>query len=73
MADSDTDPSKPLREVLTDEQIQYLREESSVENLNSILDSSLNELMKSSSKPDLTQLMSQATGQPPADTNGNNK
>ncbi|MFB6347817.1 MAG: hypothetical protein ABEK50_19040, partial [bacterium] len=56
-----SDKTKPLREVLTEEQINYIKEESDHENIDSILDSSLNEIMESTSKPDLTQLMGQAT------------
>lgn len=63
MSGESTDPTQPLREVLTDEQIKYIRDETDHENIESILNSSLNEIMQSASKPDLTQLMGQATDQ----------
>lgn len=61
MSDPGSDPGKPLKDVLTDRQIDYLREEADLSDLESILDSSLDELMESASKPDLTELMGQAT------------
>lgn len=63
MTESDADPSKPLREVLSERQIEFIREESDVDNIEKILNSSLNDVMKSASKPDLTELMGQVTGQ----------
>lgn len=63
MAESNADRSQPLKDVLTGEQIEFLREQSDVGNLDEVLNSTLNEIMKSASKPDLTELMGRATGQ----------
>ena len=63
-----TDPERPLRDVFTEEQIQFLKENQDQYDLASILDQSLKDVMTSDDKPSLTELMQSATGgsEPPS-------
>lgn len=57
-----TDPERPLREVFTEEQIEFLRENQDQYDLDSILDKTLKDLMTSDDDPSVADLMQSATG-----------
>lgn len=56
------DPERPLRDVFTEEQIEFLEENQDQYDLDAILDQSLKDVMTSDEKPSITDLMQSATG-----------
>jgi len=51
------DPSRPLREVLDEKQVEFLREHGGEAQLDQLLDKSLREILDSENEPDLGQLL----------------
>lgn len=55
------DPERPLREVFSEEQIEFLEENQDEYDLDDLLDQSLKDVMTSDDEPSVTDLMQAAT------------
>jgi hypothetical protein len=58
-SDDRPDPSQPLREVLDEEQVEFLRERNEEPEFQNLLDKSLKDILGSDDDPDLGELLDQ--------------